>query len=64
MDDAAASEMFGVTLRIGHVVPVGQEDAGNSPQRLELPYERFQELRRVDQPIASSVPNEVAVAAE
>ena len=53
MNDAAALEMFGVTLGIGHVVPMRQEDVGDAAQRLQLPHERRDELRRVDQPVAA-----------
>src|SRR5262245_13085803 len=63
MDDAAAAKMLGVALGIGYVVPVRQEDVADAAQRLKLLYQRGHELGRVDQPVASGVPDEVAVAA-
>ena len=56
MDDAAAAEMLGVPLGIGHVVPVRQEDVGDAAQRLKLTHQRGHELGRVDQPVAGGVP--------
>src|SRR5579872_802378 len=35
MDDAATAKMLGVALRIGHVVPVRQEDVSNAAQCLQ-----------------------------
>ena len=58
-----AAEVLGVAVGVGHVVPVRQEDVGDAAQRLEPPHERGDELRRVDQPVARGVPDEVAVAA-
>src|SRR5260370_23465691 len=63
MNDAATAKMLGVALSIGHIVSVRQEDVANPAQRLQLLHQRRDELGRVDQPVASGVPNEVAVAA-
>src|SRR6266851_3053903 len=63
MNDASALEMFGKTLGIGHVVSMCQEDVGDAANRLQLLHERRDELRRVNQPIACWVSNEVTVAA-
>ena len=63
MNDAAAAKMLGVAPGIGHVVPVRQEDVGDAAQRLKLLHERRYELGRVDEPVASGVLDEVAVAA-
>ena len=58
-----APKCCGVAVGVGHVVPVGQEDVGDAAQRLQPPHQRRQELRRVDQPVAGRVADEVAVAA-
>src|SRR5437660_282910 len=63
MNDAAAAEMLGVALGIGHVVSMGQEDVTDAAKRFQLPHERRDKLRRVDQPVARGVAKEVAVAA-
>ena len=63
LNQAWALEMSCEMLGIGHVVSMGQEYVGNTAQRLELLNQRRDELRRVDQPVASAVPDEVAVAA-
>jgi hypothetical protein len=52
-----------VAVGVGHVVPVRQEDVPDPAQRFEPPHQRGDELRRVDQPVARRVPDEVAVAA-
>src|SRR5262249_39827568 len=63
MNDAAAAEMLGVPPGVGHVVTVRQEDVGDAAQRLKLLHQRGHEFGRVDQPVASGVLEEVAVAA-
>src|SRR5437867_11825464 len=52
MNDAAAAKMLGVTLGIGHVVSVRQEDVSDTPQRLQLLHQRPDKLGRVDEPVA------------
>jgi hypothetical protein len=63
MNDASTFEVFGKTLGIGYVVSMRQEYVGNAAKLFQLLHERRNELRRVDQPIACGVSNEVAIAA-
>src|SRR5215831_14772045 len=63
MNDATTGKMVGIALGICHVVPMRQEDVGDPAESLELVDERSDELRRVDQPVASGMLDEVAVAA-
>src|SRR5438128_2698566 len=63
MNDAAATKVLGEALGIGHVVSMRQEDVGDTAKRLQALDQRTEELRRVNQPVAVRVSNEVAVAA-
>src|SRR5713226_4349373 len=63
MNDAATSEMLGVTLGISDVVSVRQKDMSDAAERFQLFHQRRDKFRRVDQPIACGVSDEVAVAA-
>src|SRR5438105_4483989 len=63
VNDAAALEMLGIALGIGHVISVRQEDVGDAAKGLQLLYERRDELGRVNEPISCGVANEVAVSA-
>ncbi len=58
VNDAAAAEMFRITLGVGNIVAVGQENVVDAPQVFQSAHERHDELGRVDQPVAGGVPNE------
>ncbi len=64
VDHAAAAEMGGIAVGVGHVVAVGQKDVGDSAPRFKLSNELRQKLRRVDEPVSFWVLDEVAIAAE
>ena len=49
---------------ISNVVPMCQEDEINAAEFFETPDKRFDELRRVDQPVSIRMTNEITVAAE
>src|SRR5438309_6497654 len=60
VNDPPRREVLCVLGRIRDVVLMRQEDMADSAQALQPPNQCRDELRRIDQPVALRVPNEVA----
>jgi hypothetical protein len=63
MDEALAAKAFGILVCLCDVIAMGQKDGLQATALLEPSHEMRQGFRRVDQPIAVGVPDEIATAA-
>src|SRR5579884_3024485 len=64
MDDPCCAKMFSITGGIGHIIFMGQKNGANPSHLLERIDQRPDVARRINQPVAVGMPNEITVAAE
>src|SRR5579862_2976124 len=64
MNNSFGMKMLRKLLRISHIVPVRQEYAPDASELFKFLHEKMHKFWRIDQPVAVSSPDEVAVTAE
>jgi hypothetical protein len=64
MNYPCSAKVVGEPGGVGHIVLVGQKDVANTAQRFEAAHQMPDESRRIYQPVAVGVGDEIAVGAE
>ena len=64
VNDSPAAEMGGILLRLGHIIPVSQENGAKPSHLFETSEEMGEEFGRIDQSVFLRMPKEIAVSPE